>query len=170
MKKLKAYLIASTLTSLMLLPAFQVQAGNKDRSGQAGASELLINPWARGNGWGNANVANVRGLEGIWTNVAGTAFTTRTDLIFAHTKWLGGSGVDINAFGFSQKVGESGAVSLAVMSMAFGEVDITTVDQPDGGIGTFTPSLMNINMAYAKAFSNSIYVRSYKTFQIPPDF
>ncbi|HRZ77225.1 MAG TPA: PorV/PorQ family protein, partial [Bacteroidales bacterium] len=157
MKKFTAYLIAFTLAGLMLLPAIVVQAGNKDRSGQAGASELLINPWARGNGWGNANVASVRGLEGIWTNVAGTAFTPRTELIFSHTNWLSGSGVDINAFGFSQKVGESGALSMAVMSMAFGEVDITTVDQPDGGIGTYTPSLMNINIAYAKAFSNSIY-------------
>ncbi|MBE0641273.1 MAG: PorV/PorQ family protein [Bacteroidales bacterium] len=157
MKKFKAYLIAFTLAGLMLLPAIVATAGNKDRSGQAGASELLINPWARGNGWGNANVASVRGLEGIWTNVAGTAFTPTTELIFSHTNWLSGSGVDINAFGFSQKVGEGGALSMAVMSMAFGEVDITTVDQPDGGIGTYTPSLMNINIAYAKAFSNSIY-------------
>jgi len=31
------------------------------------------------------------------------------------------------------------------------------VDQPEGGIGTFSPNLLNINMAYAKAFSNSIY-------------
>jgi hypothetical protein len=157
MKKFKAYLIAFTLAGFMLLPAMMSTAGNKDRSGQAGASELLINPWARGNGWGNANVASVRGLEGIWTNIAGTAFTPRTELIFSHTNWLSGSGVDINSFGFSQKVGEGGALSMAVMSMAFGEVDITTVDQPDGGIGTYTPSLMNINIGYAKAFSNSIY-------------
>lgn len=157
MKKIKLYLIALSLISLMVLPLVEVQAGNKDRSGQAGASELLINPWARGTGWGSVNTANVRGIEGIWTNVAGTAFTQKTDLCFAHTSWMSGSDVNINAFGFSQKIGDESAFSMSVMSMQFGEVDITTVDQPEGGIGTFTPNLMNINIAYAKAFSSSIY-------------
>ena len=47
-------------------------AGNEQRAGQAGASELLINPWARSSGWAGANVAGVRGLEGIYSNVART--------------------------------------------------------------------------------------------------
>ena len=40
-------------------------AGNPDRVGSAGASQLLINPWARSSGWGGANIASVRGLESI---------------------------------------------------------------------------------------------------------
>lgn len=68
------YFIIASLTFLMLTPQ-EMLAGNKDRSGQAGASELLINPWARSTGWGNAGMAQIRGLEGIWSNVAGTAFT-----------------------------------------------------------------------------------------------
>lgn len=157
MKNIKTYLIAFTLASLIILPAMDIQAGNKDRSGQAGASELLINPWVRGNGWGNVNVASVRGLEGIWTNVAGTAFTGKTELGFAYTDWLSGSDVSINAFGFSQHVGDAGAFSMAVMSMQFGDIDITTADQPEGGIGQFSPNLLNINLSYAKAFSDNIY-------------
>ena len=31
----------------VLNPASTVLAGNNDRAGQAGATELLINPWAR---------------------------------------------------------------------------------------------------------------------------
>ena len=34
-------------------------AGNEQRAGQAGASELLINPWARSSGWGNANSGGI---------------------------------------------------------------------------------------------------------------
>ena len=49
----------------MVLPLATI-AGNKDRSGQAGASELLINPWARSSGWGGVNVANSFGLESIY--------------------------------------------------------------------------------------------------------
>ena len=41
--------------------------------------------------------------------------------------------------------------------MNFGEVEITTTSSPEGGLGVFKPSYLNINLAYAKAFSNSIY-------------
>ena len=43
------------------------------------------------------------------------------------------------------------------MNMDFGEIEITTVDLPDGGIGTYSPKFMNIALSYAKIFSNSIY-------------
>jgi hypothetical protein len=156
MKTLYRYLIIAALTVATIAPQL-VLAGNKDRSGQAGASELLINPWGRSTGWGNAGMARIKGLEGIWGNVAGTAFTKKTEAIFAHTNWLKGSDVNIFAFGFTQKVGETGALGLGIMSMNFGEIPITTASYPDGGLGTFSPNLLNINMSYAKAFSNSIY-------------
>jgi hypothetical protein len=140
----------------MVFP-FTSFAGNKDRSGQAGASELLINPWARSSGWGGINVANSFGLESMYTNIAGLAFTKRTELIFSHTQWLKGSEIDINTFGLSQKMGEAGVIGLSMMSMSFGDLPITTTELPEGGIGDFSPKYMNINIAYAKAFSNSIY-------------
>ncbi len=156
MKNIYKTLIAGLLTAIMVLPLATI-AGNKDRSGQAGASELLINPWARSSGWGGVNVANSFGLESIYTNVAGLAFTQKTELIFSNTQWLKGSEIGINNFGFSQKVGESSVLGVAVMAMSFGDIPITTTQLPEGGVGTFSPSYMNINIAYAKAFSNAIY-------------
>jgi hypothetical protein len=151
------YLIATSLLLAISSTGLESFAGNKDRSGQAGASELLINPWARSTGWGNAGISNIKGLEAIWSNVGGTAFTKKTELIFSHTTWLKGSDVNIFSFGLSQRVGESGAFGLAVMSMNYGDIPITTNDDPDGGLGNFTPSLLNIGLSYAKSFSNSIH-------------
>ncbi len=160
-KKIKIFLLI-----ILILPLNQLLAGNPQRSGQAGAAELLINPWARTSGWAGANVAGVRGLEGIYSNVAGLAFTQKTELIFSQTSWLQyGSKMfsandavsSISSFGFSQKVGESGVLGMAVMSMNFGDIEITTVDLPDGGIGTFSPRFMNLGFSYAQIFSNSIY-------------
>ncbi len=148
---------AIVIILISLFPSFRSFAGNQDRSGQAGGSELLINPWARSSGWGGANSASVRGLESIYQNVAGTAFVDKTELIFSRSIWLKGTGININNFGLSQKLGKSGVLSLAIMAMSFGDLQITTVDLPEGGIGTFSPSLMNIGISYAKAFSNSIY-------------
>ena len=157
MKNFYRYLAALVLITALILPFSEVQAGNKDRSGQAGAPELLINPWARSAGWGSVTTSNVKGLEGMFSNVAGLAFTRRTELIFAHTTWLKGSGTTIANFGLSQRLGETGVLGLSVFSMQFGDLDVTTVEQPDGTGATFSPSLLNINLAYAKAFSNSIY-------------
>ena len=153
--------IKATIVVVFLVFSFnQVYAGNPQRAGQAGASELLINPWVRTSGWGGANIAGVRGLEGIYSNVAGLAFTQKTELIFSNTQWLkiGNESVsNISSFGFSRKVGASGVLGFAVMSMGFGDIEITTVDLPDGGLGTYSPKFMNMSVSYAKIFSNSIY-------------
>lgn len=134
-----------------------VYAGNQDRAGQAGATELLLNPWARSSGWGGANIAGVHGLEGQFLNVAGTAFTKRTELLFAHTNYLQGSGININSFGFAQKAGASGVLALGFMSMNFGDIEVTTTEMPEGGLGTYPISFMNIGLSYAKGFTDHIF-------------
>lgn len=132
-------------------------AGNPDRAGQAGATEVLINPWARSSGWANANCGSIRGLEAAYLNVAGIAHTGKTEAGFAHTNFLSGSGIGINTFGLTQKVGESSVLGFSIMSMDFGDIDVTTTSLPEGGVGTFKPQFINVSLSYAKVFSNSIY-------------
>ncbi len=157
MKKIYNLLIPVVLITLSIVSSKGVWAGNEDRVGQSGAAELLINPWARSSGWGGVNTASSRGLEASFNNIAGLAFTERTEVIFSHTMWLKGSDINISTFGFSTKAGESGVIGMSIMALSFGDIQIRTVDQPDGGIGTFKPSFINIGIAYAKTFSNSIY-------------
>ncbi|MBN8701736.1 MAG: PorV/PorQ family protein [Bacteroidetes bacterium] len=134
-----------------------VLAGNKERVGQAGATQLLINPWTRSSGWCGANTASVRGIEATYLNVAGLAFTPKTELLFTRTQWLKGTDININAFGLSQRIGETSVLGLNFMSMDMGDIEITTTDQPEGGIGTFSPQFFNMGLSYAKAFSDNIY-------------
>jgi hypothetical protein len=133
------------------------KAGNEDRAGSAGATELLVNPWARTSAWANAGVSCVKGLEGTFMNVAGLAFTKGTEVQFTRTSWLTGAGINFNAIGIGQKIGEKNVLGLTFVSMNFGEIDITTVDIPEGGLGTFTPRYNILGLSYAREFSNSIY-------------
>ncbi|MBL0314782.1 MAG: PorV/PorQ family protein [Flavobacteriales bacterium] len=142
---------------LALGTTMAANAGNPDRAGSAGASHILVNPWARSSGLGNSSMASVNGPEAMFLNVAGLAFVRKTELTFTNNQYLVGSGIKINALGFGQKVGESGALGISVSSMSFGEIPITEVDLPEGGIGTFSPVFTNIGLSYAKGFSNSIY-------------
>ncbi|NOQ71579.1 MAG: PorV/PorQ family protein [Crocinitomix sp.] len=132
-------------------------AGNGDRVGSAGATELLINPWARSAAWGDAGVACANGIDAVFTNIAGLAFTDKTQIRFDRTNWLGGAGININSAGFAQRISESSVISVTVMAMTFGDIDITTVALPEGGIGSFSPTYSNFNVGYAREFSNSIY-------------
>jgi hypothetical protein len=155
MKKHIKQLVSLALIALLGFPvAF---AGNEQRIGQAGASELLINPWARSSALGDANIANVNGFEGVFINVAGSALLDKTQLVFANTNWLSGADIQVNAFGVSQKVGDAGVLSLSVMTMDWGEISTTTTALPDGDGSTFHPNYTNIGVSYAKEFSNSIY-------------
>ncbi|MGC6470391.1 MAG: PorV/PorQ family protein [Flavobacteriales bacterium] len=132
-----------------------LSAGNPDRVGSAGASQLLINPWARSSGWGGANIASVNGLESLYGNVAGLSHTEKTEIIFSRTSWI--ADIPINAFGFSQRLNESSVLALAISSISLADIVRTTELLPDGGLGTYTISATNVNVAYSKTFSNSIY-------------
>jgi len=157
MKKLFKTIVIASLTIIIGFTSTEAFAGNKDRAGQAGANELLVNPWAQSSGWGNAGMASVKGVDAMWSNVAGISFVNTMDINFSYTNWLAGSGTTVFAAGFLARVSESIVAGLSVMSMNFGEIEKTTTENPDGGIGTFKPSLMNINIAVAKSFSNSIH-------------
>jgi hypothetical protein len=152
-KRVVSFILVGTLT----LSAFIANAGNEDRTGQSGAAELLINPWARGTGWGNAGVANSRGVEALFTNVAGVSFTNSTQFSFMNTQYLQGSGAKINSFGLTQKVSETGVLGISVVAMSFGSIPVTTEENPEGNIGNFSPSLMNIAVAYSNSFSEAIH-------------
>lgn len=132
-------------------------AGNKDRTGQAGATELLVNPWAQSTGLFGMNVSGVRGLEAMKCNIAGMAFTDNMEVGASHLVYLSGSQVGVNNIGLSKKLGNFGALGVNIMAMSFGNITITDDDHPEGGIGTYSPAFYNIELGYAKDFSNSIH-------------
>lgn len=143
--------------STAIIATTLLEAGNPERAGQAGASQLLINPYARNSGMAGSNSARVRGLEAQFLNIAGTASTRKTEFIFNRSNWLQGTDIFINSFGLTQGVGETGTIGLGIVSINGGKIDITTEDQPEGGLGSYTPTFYNISMSYAKMFSDNIY-------------
>ena len=144
-------------------------AGNKDRSGQSGSQHLLIDPWARTAGWGSSGTAEIRGLESVFSNIAGLAFTKKTEIAFTRTQYLTGSngGISINAVGIAQglfatnkETGRKidlGTVAISVFNMGFGDIPVTTVESPDGNGAIFSPKQNYIGVHYAKSFNRYIH-------------
>jgi hypothetical protein len=152
MKKFyKAVLLFSA--SVLSLSAY---AGNDTKRGQGGATELLVNPWARSSGMANSILAGVNGVEAMNLNVAGTSYTQGTDIMFASTRYLSGSDINITALGLTTKVSEFGVMGISFTGWSLGDFMETRFDQPEGTGATFSPNIFNIGMSYSQQFSEKI--------------
>lgn len=151
-KKITAYILSAAMAV-----SFGALAGNDVKRGQAGAPELLINPWARSSGWAGANTAGVRGVESMNLNIGGLAYIPKTEFVFSNVRYMSGSGVQVNSIGFGQKMGESGGVlGISVTSMSLGDFIETTYELPEGTGTSFKPQFFNMGVAYSKIFSSTI--------------
>ncbi|RMG27442.1 MAG: hypothetical protein D6730_07120 [Bacteroidetes bacterium] len=141
------------------LLAWQAVQAQPERVGQAGALELMINSMPRSSGFNGINLGSSAGIESAQVNPGGVGTTRGTELLFSHTAWLMGSDIQINTFGFSQRLGLSdGVLGVSVAAFSLGQFVRTTVDQPDGSLGTFSPTMLNVGLTYARQFTDHIYV------------
>ncbi|RYZ56481.1 MAG: PorV/PorQ family protein [Sphingobacteriales bacterium] len=154
---MRNYLNKAALVVCALGLSVSAFAGNKDRTGQAGATELLINPWGQSTGLFGMNTSYVKGLESMKSNIAGLAFVKNTEIGLAHSVYLRGSNVSINNLGLAQKIGNLGVLGFNIMSVGFGDITITDFNNPEGGIGTYKPQFLNIQLGFGKEFVKGVY-------------
>lgn len=133
-------------------------AGNPDRQGEAGANQLLINPWARSAGLHTMNTAITSGAEAMFMNVAGLSRINKTQLQLSHMRYLVGADINVNALGFAQRVGKGGAFGINLVAFNLGDFDYTTEDAPEGTGATFSPSFFNMGVSYSHLFDNKVSV------------
>lgn len=143
---------------IFLLVGTSVWAGNPDRQGEAGAAQLLMNPYARSAGLHTMNTASISGVEALRLNPAGLARISKTQVVLGHAVYLQGTDIRFNALGVSQRVGKSGAFGFSLMAIDFGDIPVTTTFQPEGTGATFSPGFFNMGVSYAHVFENKVSV------------
>ncbi len=142
---------------LLILPALS-WAGNPDRQGEAGAYELLLSPWARAAGLNLMNTATISGVEAMRLNPAGLHFDGKTEFNFGHMRLYQGAGISMNAGGLAFKIGENGTIGFSIAAMDFGDIDITTENQPGGTGGTYSPNFIQGGVGYSHSYKDKIFV------------
>ena len=151
--------IFSLSMALLLAGAIEsrLEAGNPDRKGQAGATQLLINPWARSAGWHGADYAGVGGLQAMRFNIAGLSRLNGLQAGASHNTWLQGTDISIINGGLGFKIDEEGYNTLGIsfMSYDFGDIPETTTNNPDG-VGDIDFSTFNLGVGYSHKFSDQI--------------
>lgn len=152
--KIKFYI----LTALMSVVAGSGFAGNPDRQGQAGASELLLNPWGRSAGLHSMSTSSVQGVEAMRINIAGLSRISKFEIGVSNNRLFSGTGMNFNSLGMGFKMGKSSALGIEFASLDFGQIPVTTVNQPAGTGGYFSPSFFQLGLGYSYTYANKISV------------
>jgi hypothetical protein len=155
MKSRKSISILLMAIALSILLVGQVFAGNDGRRGTAGATELLIPVGSRGTALSGSINALVSGVEALHWNPAGIARSAPTEAMFSSLNYI--ADIKLNYFGVVANFGDLGAFALSMRSLDFGDIPITTVDNPEGTGGNFSPSYLTFALSYSHEFTDRIY-------------
>ena len=154
MKKLNLYLII-----IALMGATFAYAGNPDRQGEAGANELLFNPWATSSALHGTNTSSIMGVAAMRINVAGIARGyDRAMVAIANSRLYEGSDLQFNSLGVAVRLGKSGALGVTLAAVDFGDIPVTTENAPEGNGATFSPSFYHMGVGYSYVYANKISV------------
>jgi len=157
MKKrfLYTFLLSGVMMAVMV-SSLTAQEGRNKRVGTAAATELLIPVGARDLAMGGANLATTRGVDAIYWNPAGLArHDGAAEGMFSSMTYLADINVNYGAVGIN--FSGFGTVGFSVKALDFGDVPLTTNDDPENTSGrTFSPTFLTMGLTYSRAFTDAI--------------
>jgi len=158
MKNRKISIMALIMAIVLVFGLTFSYAGDPVRTGTAAGVQTLVPVGARYLAMGGANIANVSGVDGIYWNPAGLSelknsatgsFSTMT--IFNDVK--------VNYIGLGFNVGSFGNLGVTLKAFDFGDIPLTTVEDPDAMSGrTFSPTFVTAGVTYAAKLTASIQI------------
>lgn len=131
---MKRFLILLAMASILCF-AGSVRAAEFDNLGTSGAQFLKMDVDARVVGLGGANVAVTRGAMALYYNPAGIANLDKRNLAFSYTDWV--SDIKYNYLAYETPIHGFGNVGVHVAILTMGDMEMTTLEQPDGTGETF---------------------------------
>lgn len=146
---MKSY-IKTTLVLILLLSVganAQEFVPNVSKRGTSAAPFLSISQGARAAGMGSAFVAVADDPSAIFWNPAGLTKIQGGSALIERTNWI--AGINYNFLAVSYNLGNYGSVGLSFVSSDVGDMNVTTISDPEGTGETFTVSDMAVSIAYA---------------------
>jgi hypothetical protein len=152
----KLTIILTVFVTITILTA-EVFASGGRRNGTAGAQELLIPVSARGLAMSGADISGITGLDAIFYNPAGFGGSNfGTEAMFSYMSYIADIGFSFAAVGVN--LGDFGAIAFNVRTLDFGDIPVTTVDNPYGTGTTFSPSFFVGGVTYSNSLTDRIRV------------
>jgi hypothetical protein len=133
-------------------------AGDADRIGTAGATQLQIPVGARDMALFGSNLALTSGLDAIYWNPAGVPRMDNLAAVqFSYMSIFNDIGVNYIAAAYNDE--DIGALAISIKSISFGDIPFTTNEDMNGEAGkTFSPTFVNLGFTYARALTEAVNV------------
>ncbi len=126
---MKRFLILLAMASILCF-AGSVRSAEFDNLGTSGAQFLKMDVDARAVGLGGANVAVTRGAMALYYNPAGIANLDKRNLAFSYTDWV--ADIKYNYLAYETPISGFGNVGVHVAVLTMGDMEKTTLEQPEG--------------------------------------
>jgi len=120
---------------------------NVSKRGTSAASFLEIGQGARATGMGSAFVAISDDESAFYWNPAGLTRIEGVGILFDHTNWL--AGLSYNYLAASYNIGTFGTVGFSLTASNYGDMPVTTVDNPNGTGQIFSVTDLAVSLGYA---------------------
>jgi|WetSurMetagenome_2_1015567.scaffolds.fasta_scaffold38909_2 hypothetical protein len=141
---------------LLVVAAGSAWAGNPGRQGAAGATELLIPVGSRATALSGSMLAMVSGVDAIHWNPAGMVRSNSgVEVMFSNLQYI--ADINLNYLGIATKVGDVGSFGFYIRSLDFGDIPVTTVENPEGTGTTYSPTFLSGGITFSRAFTDRIY-------------
>jgi hypothetical protein len=143
------------IVSILLLLSSTVFAGGGNRTGTAGAQELLIPVGSKGIALAGSHIANMTGLDAVYYNPAGLSGSDlNTEVMFSRMNSIGN--IDMTYGAIAVNLSDFGSLAFTIRSLDFGEIMETTVALPEGTGSTFSPSFVVLGLTYSNFLTDRI--------------
>ena len=130
------------------------------KAGSVGGQFLKIAVGSRYQGLGEASVAVVNDAYSLYWNPAGLANIEGSTITFTNVNWV--TDVALNYISFGTRIEDAGVIGFSAALMTMGNMEITTVDAPNGTGEMFGASSFALTAGFARnlttrlAFGGSI--------------
>jgi len=148
-------LIVVCIIIFSLLPAIIV-AQKVTKTGTTAAKFLSIGIGPRANAMGGAFTSISNDASAIYWNPAGIAYSDQFQAIFTYSSMF--ADLKLNYFGLIIPGADLGNFAVSVTALNYGEMQVTTENQPEGTGETFSPGSYAFGLSYARHITDDFSV------------
>ena len=153
----KIRLLAVVIFSIGLLSAnFRNIPDIVTKVGTCAGNWLKLETGTRAIGMGGAHVAAGNGVYAAPYNPASIGFVKGSDTFWSKSNYV--AGITHNVLGYATQLTESDFVGLHLFYMDSGDMDVTTVEQPNGFGETFSVTGLSLRGIYTKILTDRLKI------------
>ncbi len=132
---------------IFLMMIFAVSAFAQTKVGSTAAPFLNIGVGSKAIAMGGAFTATANDVTSLYWNPAGAAKSLTSGAYFSHTQWF--ADISLNWAGAMLNLGGMGIVGGYVTYLDYGEIEVTTLREPDGTGEMYNAKDMAMGLTYA---------------------